>query len=196
MPLHFQSNKSSSQLLRTLRRASRGQTLHLVSPPILHQARRAFYLRMPPPLPTPKAEQSSIFHRLIHLAACSLIYNTDTNNIPRPYNSQPASVSFHRSSHETFLPRQPLYWHLSNSSLHCWCFGRTRRDIPNVFRYEFDACKSGALHSRSPLFPHAVSSCGFVGVVRTVTFCNYCCNRIGLSLSAKFCHCGVILDAI
>lgn len=27
-------------------------------------------------------------------------------------------------------------------------------------------------------FPHAVSSCGFAGVVRAVTFCNYCCNRI------------------
>jgi hypothetical protein len=38
-------------------------------------------------------------------------------------------------------------------------------------------------------FPHAVPSCGFVGVVRAVTFCNYCCNCIGFHPpNAKFCH--------
>jgi len=44
-------------------------------------------------------------------------------------------------------------------------------------------------------FPHAVSSCAFVGVIGAVTFCNYCCNRIGLLLNAKFCHDGAFLDA-
>jgi len=36
----------------------------------------------------------------------------------------------------------------------------------------------------------------FVGVVRAVTLCNYCRNRIGLLLNARFCHYGFSLDAI
>ena len=163
--------------LRTLRRASRGQTLRLVSPSILHQARRAFYLRTTTTAVThSKSRAVERFHRLIHLAACSLIYNTDTINIPQPFNSQPASVSFHRSSHETFLPRQPLYWHLSNSSLHYWCSGRTRRDIPNVFGMSSTHARVVLCIPARLLLPHAVSSCGFVGVARTVTSCNYCCK--------------------
>lgn len=110
MPLHFQSSKSSNQWLRTFRRASRGRTLHLVSPSILHQARRAFYLRTTATATAvthPKSRAIERSHRLIHLAACSLIYNTDTINIPQPFNSQPASVSFHRSSQRLFCHANP-----------------------------------------------------------------------------------------
>jgi len=117
---------------------------------ILHQARRASP-RVPLPSPTLKAEQSSI-STVSSILLRALIYNTDTNNIPQPDNSQSASVSFHRSSHETFLPRQPLYWHLSNSSPTVGVLVGLVATSPNVFRYEFDACKSGASHSRSPLF--------------------------------------------
>ena len=133
MPLQFSVEQVIKPIVAdTLQFAGRAEARrYILSPRLLCIGLGEHFICVPPPpLPTRKAEQSRIFHRLIHLAACSLIYNTDNNNIPRPFNSQPASVSFHRSSHETFLPRQPLYWHLSNSSLHCWFFYRTRRDIP------------------------------------------------------------------
>jgi len=67
------------------------------------------------PLPTPKAEQSSI-PTVLFILLRALLYTTTFHD---PI-TQPASVTFHDPSHETFLPRQPLYWHLSNSTLHCW----------------------------------------------------------------------------
>jgi len=178
-PLHFQSNKSSRQLFRTHRRASRGQTLHLVSPLFCIRLGEHFIcvpLPLPLPLLTPKAEQSRI-STVSFILLRALLYTTPTPLTPHnPITLNPHLYLFIDHPTSLFCHANPCIGICLIALSTVGCFGWTRRDIPQCLRYEFDARKSGAFHSRSPLFPHAVSSCGFVGVVCAVTLCNYCCK--------------------
>jgi hypothetical protein len=195
MPLHFQSNRPSNQWPLAIRR--RAVAGRCISSPRLFciQARRAFYLRTIPTTTAvtySKSRAIERFHRLIHLAACSLIYNTDTINIPQPPNSQPASVSFHRSSHETFLPRQPC---IGICLIALSTVGVLVATSPNVFgmssmHARVVLCIPARLYSLTPcrLVVLSVSSVPPPSVTIVA-------NRIGLTLSTKFCHCGCYLVA-
>lgn len=129
----------------------------------------------PLPLPTPKAEQSSV-STVSFILLRALLYTTPTPlTFHNPLTLNPHLYLFIDHPTRLFCHANPCIG-TCLIALHCRCSGRTRRDISQCLRYEFVACKSGALHSRSPLLPHAVSSCGFVGVARAVTSCNYCCK--------------------
>jgi hypothetical protein len=117
-----------------------------------------------------------------HLATCSLIYITDTNNIPQPYNSQPHLYLFIDHPMRLFCHANPCIGICLIAPLRCWCFGRTHHDIPPM------SFVMSSMHARFPLATIPLTpclSCDFVGVARAVTFCNYCCNRIGFYYSAR-----------
>jgi hypothetical protein len=182
-------------LLQTRCRANRGKTLHLVFPSVLHQARRAFYLRTTTTTITlPKAEQSSISTVSFILLRAPL-YTT-----PTPITSHdPITLNPHLYlfiDHPTRLSchASPCIGICLIALLHCWCFGQTHDDILVSFVMSSIPARV-VVSSPSRLYsPHTVSPCGFVGVARVVTLCNYCCNRIGFSLSAKSCNYGLPVE--
>ena len=144
----------------------------------------------PPPLPTPKAEQSSI-STVSFILLRALLYTT------------PTPITFHNPI--TLNPH--LYLFIDHSTrLFCHanpCIGiclialSTVGVLVGLVATSPMSFGMSSMHVRVVLsiparlyFPHAMSSCGFVGVARAVTFCNYCCNHIGLSLRVKFCQYG------
>lgn len=116
------------------------------------------------------------FHRLIHLAACSLIYNTDTINIPQPLTLNPHLYLFIDHPTRLFCHANPCIGTcliaLSTIGVPVGLVATS----PNVFGMSSTHARVVLCIPARLLLPHTVSSCGFVGVACAVTFCNYCCK--------------------
>lgn len=144
---------------------------------------------LPLPLPTPKAEQSSV-STVSFILLRALLYTTPTPlTFHNPLTLNPHLYLFIDHPTRLFCHANPCIG-TCLIALHCRCSGRTRRDIPNVFGMSSTyarvvLCIPARLYYLTPCHLVVLSVSPVPSPPVTIV-----ANRIGLTLSAKFCRYG------